>query len=219
MNILFIDLETTGQDASKHAIVQIAAEFHQNGQKVSSFSKNIKPGNTKDINLGALKYNKLTVKKIEAGDDASQVAREFADYVLTTTKNAKGAIYIGGHNVGFDLGFVEQLLKSEGITGLGELFSYTRLDTATIARFLNTIGVINSDKLRLEDLVVLLGIEYDKPKENTDVLDQVGKSYNDASYDVAITARVFYALQAHTKSKLTSAPTLSVPGGLFINRG
>ena len=43
MNILFIDTETTGKNPERNSIIQIAAEYHEDGKKISDFNAKLTP--------------------------------------------------------------------------------------------------------------------------------------------------------------------------------
>ena len=64
MNILFIDSETTGTDATKHTAIEISCRLDVNGQTVSRFTRRFFNPTNAAINLGALRVNKVPLKEL-----------------------------------------------------------------------------------------------------------------------------------------------------------
>lgn len=187
MNILFLDTETTGLDSGENAVIQIACEYHENGNLVKSFNKKFFSKNgEKRINLGALKVNKTSLSALHTAPPESIAVEEFVDFLLSL--NPKEQVVLCCENVVFDLGFVKELLKKYNIEGLDAIFSYRVLDTATIALFLKTAGVLKVEKLGLTNVAKSLGLE--EPSTT---------GFHDASYDTKIMAKVYYKMLELTK--------------------
>lgn len=187
MNILFLDTETTGLDSEENAVIQIAAEYHENGTLVKSFNKKFFSQNgEKRINLGALKVNKTSLSALHSAPSETVAVEEFVDFLLSL--NPKEQVFLCCENVVFDLGFIKELLKKYSIEGLDAIISYRVLDTATISLFLKEAGVLKVEKLGLTNVAKALNLE--EPSK-------VG--FHDASYDTKIMAKVYYRLLELTK--------------------
>lgn len=194
MDILFIDVETTGQDPRKHSIIQLAAEFYSNDKLVSSFNKFVE--HVGEINLGALKYNKFKIRDIRGlikkGVSEEEAAIDFVEFLLNL--KSEKPIIIGGHNCAFDLNFINEFLYRNNFEGLNNLVSYRVLDTSTIAGFLKETNFINLDKISLENLVNYFDC---KP----DVLNNISSEerFHDAAFDVKCTANLYFTLRNFLK--------------------
>lgn len=188
MNILFIDTETTGTDPKKHALLQIAAEFHKDGTCVEKFSENISQDYA-HIDLGALRVNGVSASQVSSyGNPARTVLVKFVDYLLMLNKRY-GSFVVCGHNVNFDIEFIKNALVNQGMDNVSALLPYRVLDTATIGLFLNSVGQINTDgKYSLLALLKALNVEVDKD------------SLHNAVTDVQVTAEVFYKMQQKLRS-------------------
>lgn len=186
MNILFLDVETTGLDPNKHSIIQIAAEYHVNGKLVTAFNKKFCTKDSTTIDLGALRVNNnnlSTIKKLrsQTTEDPEQMAvTDFVNFILSL--NNKEQIIIAGENVNFDINFINALFNKYNIEGFEAVFSHRVIDTATIALFLKDVGLLKIDKLGLSNVAKALGLTTDSSK------------LHDAEYDVQLTAQVYYAM-------------------------
>jgi DNA polymerase III epsilon subunit family exonuclease len=112
-----VDTETTGRDPKVADLIEIGAVRIRDGQIVDRFSTFVNPGRTI---FGAQMHG------IKDADVAgAPVAREAVQKFLEFAGNSP----LVGHNVGFDLGFLEQALGESGKFAAGSYF-----DTLVIAR-------------------------------------------------------------------------------------
>ena len=181
--ILFLDLECTGLDSSKHMITQIGAEYHVDGRKVDEFFIEMKamPTQTTAINLGALKITKTTLKgTMTEGQPEAEALIDFVDWLLTLDTDKMA---ICGHNVHFDIGFMKEVLARYNIEGWDEVVSYRVEDTCSLSRSMIRAGILQEGSVGLGKLANDLGIS-----------PPVGQHMHNAATDVRITARVYYKL-------------------------
>jgi DNA polymerase III epsilon subunit-like protein len=190
-NLLFIDLETTGTDPNSHSVIQIAAEFHQEGKPVKTFNRKLNPSGYK-VSLGALRVNKVKYSQLNSLGNTDTVVAEFVDFLLGL--NPKGQVTVVGHNVHFDMAFIKTLFTNHGIEDLNAVFSYRQLDTAAIAVFLQDVGILNIEKANLESLAK----HFNVVKSNTDFLET---NFHDAAFDTKTTVDVYNAMKEYVKSK------------------
>ena len=120
-----IDLETTGLNAHSDAIIELGAVKFQGGEVLERYQTFVNPG--RQIPSFIQQLTSITPAQIERAPTFQQVERQFAEFI--------GALPIVGHNVAFDVGF----LDSHGLT-LGNR-SYNTWDLASI--FLPTIPEYN----------------------------------------------------------------------------
>lgn len=181
--ILFIDLETTGTDQSKHMITQIAAEYHVDGRKVDEFYVEIKaqPDATTAISLEALKVTNQTLKEtLTVGTAEPEAVMSFVDWLLGLNTNR---MYICGHNVHFDIGFIKTVLQKYRLEKWDSIASYRMEDTCSLARTLRKCGILPEGNSSLGSLANELGISIPK-----------GEQLHNAATDVKVTAKVYYKL-------------------------
>ncbi len=94
-----VDLETTGLDAKKDAIIEIGAVRIQGDQVIDRFSTLINPG--RKIPLRIEQITGITDKDVANAPTLAEIAPELLAFV---DASVTGVI---AHNAGFDLGFLE----------------------------------------------------------------------------------------------------------------
>lgn len=183
MNILFLDLETTGLDENKHAVIEIACRLDVDGKKISSHNTKFYNPQT-NTDMAALKVNKARLAKLMSHKQEVAEVASFVDWVLDASDKVKGPIMLCGHNVPFDIKFLTALLAKYGVHGF-DLVAGGKdlLDTRIIAQGLILAGKLKVEgKFNLENLAKALGI------------DTSGMELHTASVDVELTAQVLYKL-------------------------
>jgi DNA polymerase III alpha subunit (gram-positive type) len=187
MNLLFLDIETTGLDPDLHRIIQVSAEFHSNGKLVEKFNERI-CHNLPNVDLGALKVNRIDYGRLHTyGKTEVTTITLFLDFLLNLNKQHKDIVLVG-NNVAFDVSFIKQTLKRLGITGLDSILPYRVIDTAGITRFLQSLdtepfkGLLGDKSQSLSVTAKALGLE-------------LPENLHDSAADVELTATVFYTFQ------------------------
>lgn len=120
LNFVALDIETTGLDSSRDEIIQIAAIRFVNGEQTEIFNKFIKP--RKDVP----KY----IQHLTHISSADLLSAPPIGLVLPDLVKFIGDSIIVGHNVAFDLGFIDENLIRTGKFPLAN----KRWDTAEIGR-------------------------------------------------------------------------------------
>lgn len=197
MNILFLDVETTGTDPTKHTVIEVALEFHQNGKRVSNWGKKFCPEGSYEIDIGALKVNNSMLGSFSSRGSEKLALEGFVDYLLGLPDES---IILCGHNISFDIAFVEAWLRKFNILGLKKnIIDYRVLDTATIATFLQSVGILEIKRMSLKNLAEELQVELPDYKKAT------CQGLHNAVVDVRVTADVFYKMQELIKIMKTVA--------------
>lgn len=127
---VFIDTETTGLDADRHELIQIAGIVVQiqNPSDVSTyqireeFEYKIRPEHIATADPKALKINRYDPSAW--GD-----AQSLTEVMPLVAQKTKGAVLVA-HNVAFDALFLDRAFKKAGV--VSEMH-YHRLDTISIA--------------------------------------------------------------------------------------
>jgi polyribonucleotide nucleotidyltransferase len=136
--LVVIDTETTGTDPKMSDLVEIAAVKIKGTKVVDSWSTFVDPGRP----IVGNQMHGITDKDVKG----ALSPRDAADKLLSFVGDA----LIVGHNVGFDLGFIEEA-KGEGF----RFQPGTYLDTLVIARE----GYPGAESYKLGDLARFFGIE------------------------------------------------------------
>lgn len=91
-----IDLETTGLNSERDAVIEIGAVKYRNGQPIEEFSTLVNPGRPIPYEITML--TGITDRDVITAPRFDQVANQLARFV--------GQSPVVGHSVGFDLGFL-----------------------------------------------------------------------------------------------------------------
>lgn len=182
MNILFIDVETTGLDPSKNVMLEIAARLDIDGKTVSRHNtKFFNPRSHTD--LGALKVNKTKIRDLLSMKPEEGEVLTFVDWLLDLQDKIKGPLYVCGQNVAFDINFLKGTLDKYQVSNIESLIGYKVLDTFGLALALVEVGKLKVEgSLNLGNIAKALGIDLSKVQLHT------GKD------DVEVTAAVLYGL-------------------------
>ena len=127
-NRLWIDTETTGLDPVKGEVIEIAIVTETvapdgGGTIIESWATKIAPERIEDASPKALEVNGYTPEAWAGAPTFAEVAPEIA------RRLASGSV-VCGHNVGFDVGFIEAAFAR---IGSGVRIPYHKLDTVTLA--------------------------------------------------------------------------------------
>lgn len=186
---LFVDVETTGVDPKTNSVIEIGAIAYQNGKQIGEeFEQSCRPYK-KEINLGALEVNRVGPYELFAPEDSQTMADDFVEFILTLPKAYRRSIIICGHNVNFDLEFIDDFLKFHNYMDFKEFVSYRTIDTFPIGQFLVDNNIVIADRANLASLSKALEVGYDEGKHHT------------ALYDAKLSAKVYFKMSDIVKEK------------------
>jgi len=136
--LVVLDVETTGTDPKMSDLIEVAAVKVKGTKIVDRLSTFVNPGRP----IIGNQMHGITDKDVKSAPSPKEAAEKLLDFVGDAT--------IVGHNVGFDLGFIEEA-KGDGFRF--QPGSY--LDTLVIARE----GYPGAESYKLPDLARFFGIE------------------------------------------------------------
>ncbi|MEX2184803.1 MAG: exonuclease domain-containing protein, partial [Chloroflexota bacterium] len=136
--LVVIDVETTGTDPKMSDLVEVAAVKVKGTKIVDRWSTFVNPGRP----IVGNQMHGITDKDVKGAPSPKEAAEQLLAFVGDAT--------IVGHNVGFDLGFIEEA-KGDGF----RFTPGTYLDTLVIARE----GYPGAESYKLGDLARFFGIE------------------------------------------------------------
>ena len=133
--VLWIDTETTGVNKSVASILEIAAVMEINGVEVDSFHSYVQPPPGRAIDEQALTICHISREDIESFTPEPIVAVRFLEWLnqFVDRYNKRDKIHIGGFNVEFDVGFLEELLVRNKEHFFGSYFYRDNIDLRAFA--------------------------------------------------------------------------------------
>lgn len=195
MKIFWVDTETSGTDPKRHGLIQIGYIVEIDYKKISGGNIFIDPTSYgKELDPAALEYNQITPEEIkELSMPINQVWQELHKilryYVDRYDRNDK--FVIGGHNVQFDIDFLQALWDHFGDKYFYSYFHIgTAIDTKKLASWWMWTGgfEINPVGTKIKDIADALGIEIE------------GKEH-DALYDITLTRQCALKMKEITQYK------------------
>ncbi|WP_308554702.1 PolC-type DNA polymerase III [uncultured Lactobacillus sp.] len=136
---VIFDVETTGLSSVYDTIIEIGAVKMKNGEVLERFDKFINPHHP--LSEQTINLTSITDEMVSAADDEAVVIKQFQDFY--------GDRPLCGHNVQFDVGFVNAALRRAGLSEITQPV----VDTLEVSRLLH-------------------------PEQNRHTLDSLAKKYN-----------------------------------------
>ncbi len=118
---IVLDVETTGLAPGRHRLIEVGAVLVRGGEVAASFQKLINPG--RSIPQFITKFTGISARMVARAPQASAVLPKLRDFI--------GERPVVGHNIGFDLGFLNYEADE---CGLSPAFPLAGVDTIALAR-------------------------------------------------------------------------------------
>jgi DNA polymerase III subunit epsilon len=147
--ILYLDVETTGLDATKHAVWQVAVIIEINGEVKERWNGFINPFSSKpdtELDDYAMKMNKLTREKLESYPNSKDVLVDFSKmlYKYKDKTDKYDKFTICGYNSNFDMKFIEAWYLANGANHLFSQVHYKDVDVFALVKVLQHLGKIDT---------------------------------------------------------------------------
>lgn len=165
--ILYFDTETTGTDCLRNEITQFAAIIEIDGKVVEEINWRCQPTRWDCVDADALRTTGITIEELKKQQPAEKM---FADvktllgkYIPKYSK-MPDRFYPAGHNVSFDLDFLNAFFKQHGNAedrqwGITSYQNWRALDSRVFSNFLAVNGHINLPDVKLSTLAKHFNIE------------------------------------------------------------
>jgi DNA polymerase III subunit epsilon len=161
MKVLWLDLETSGLDPVKNGIIQFAALIEIDGEIKEAVDLRMDPCG-KEITPEALEVQKTNLEEIKAYRPALEVRLDIKATLARHVDpyNKADKFIVGGFNVQFDIGFIEQLWKEAGDPYLRSFIGPLVVDPFRVQGFMEWAGACPIPTRRnLETLCNAWGVE------------------------------------------------------------
>lgn len=124
VKLCYIDTETTGLDAKRHGIIQLAAIMEIDGEEVSTFSEKMRPASSCSADPSALEISGNTVEMIKAYRPEAEVYRDFVEWLgrFVGKFDRLDKAFFCGYNSSFDVEFVRAFFDRNGDKYFGSWF-------------------------------------------------------------------------------------------------
>jgi DNA polymerase III alpha subunit (gram-positive type) len=134
VNILWVDVETTGLDKRRHGIIQIAGMVEVNGEIAESFNLPMNP--EAEFDPVSREIHGITPAQIARYPSRQETFDRFEAVLLRYVDVDDPATRLspGGYNVRFDLGFLDQWFRAMKEPGLAPYFRRERVDPSVMMK-------------------------------------------------------------------------------------
>lgn len=146
---IWLDLETSGLDSTKHQILTGCFLITEGKDIIATHEFKVKQQPWAIIDEKAMQINGINLEEHNKVADAEFIILDgIIDFLIKNEMyNIKSVLH--GHNVNFDVGFLNAMIKRYNAK---LYFHYHIMDTMMIARFLSETGFFSASSYRLEDL-------------------------------------------------------------------
>jgi len=184
--IFWMDTETTGLNAVKNDIIQLAYIIDIDGEIKLEKSIKFQPFNYATIETSALDVNHTTIEDLKSYQFPKQafniLLNDLSKFINKFDKKDK--FIIGGYNVNFDMNFLQNYFKKNNDKWFGCWFNYYKIDPLQLLYILDYKDIIKLPNYKLTSIAEYLNIELDA---------------HDALNDIRVTREVFYKLIKYVK--------------------
>lgn len=177
MKVLYFDTETTGTNSWKHEITQFAAIIEIDGVVKEEVNFKCQPTDWDAIEPNALKTTGIGIDQLKTFETPDQTMKKIRDlftkYIPKYTKMGD-KFYPAGHNVQFDLDFLNSFIKKHGNAdeqkwGATTYQNWRSLDSRVLANFLVAKGKLNPENIKLSTLCDHYKIDIDAHDALSDI--------------------------------------------------
>ena len=118
-SVICLDIESGGLNPAKNPITQIAYQAFEldNYKPILEFSTYVQPYANLELEDAAMKYTNITYAQLANGMDSKSVVKkmceDFANANTAKTHTKKPILL--GHNIGFDIGFIQYLFVMQKV--------------------------------------------------------------------------------------------------------
>lgn len=161
MKIIYYDTETSGLDPIQNDILTLAGIIEIDGEVKEEFYLEMQPFNYENISKEALEVNGLTLEQIKTFQTPQEAHKKllsiFSKYINKYNKLDK--LTAIGHNIGFDIRFLDSLFRKCGDKYFGSWIDYHYIDTMAILNLLKFKKAIQIENVKLVTAAKHFGVE------------------------------------------------------------
>ena len=212
MKVFWMDTETSGTDPKKHGLIQIGYIVEIDYKQISTGNIFIDPTEYgKELDPEALKYNGITPAEIKEKSTPIrevwlEINKMLGAYVDRYDRNDK--FVVGGHNVQFDIDFLQALWDYFGDKYFYSYFQIgTSIDTKKLASWWMWTGGFVTDpaSTKLMDIAIALDVE-------------MHGNEHDALFDITLTRDCALAMKERTIYRLRDIETSEMDLPAFLKK-
>lgn len=161
MNILWVDVETTGLDKHRNGIIQLAGMVEVDGDVDATFDLRMNP--EAEFDPTSQEIHGISEEQIAEYPSKEETFERFKSLLLRYVRPEDPAtrLYPGGYNVRFDLGFIDTWFRGQGEGGLSLYLQRERIDPSMMMKsFQDYLGKGRMPSWSLRSVATQMGLSY-----------------------------------------------------------
>jgi len=186
LKILWLDVETTGLDARRNDVIQIAGILDVNTIPGVEFNIFVQPFNYDNIEEEALRVNGRSIDELRHFLTPAQAHAELIDKLggFINKYDRSDKAFIGGQNPSFDRDFLKEFFNKNEDKFFGSWFDYHIVDLCALSLVFHIKGIVDLTdgtgkiSVKLSNVAHAFGLEQKEPHNALD--------------DIRLTRRIFY---------------------------
>lgn len=188
MKAIFIDIETSGLNARKNGILQLAGEICIDGVSRHYFDLNMRPPEHITYDEGALALTGITLDGIDSYRPEFEVFREFIALlgIYVDPFDPKDKFHFIGYNANFDATFIRELFLRNHNNFFGSYFWYPIIDVAVLAGHFLRAKRSELVNFKLTTVAKYLDLKFDP------------KNLHNAAEDIRLTKLIYEKITAYS---------------------
>jgi len=161
--IFWFDTETTGLNAKKQDIIQLAYLVDINGEIKEEGNFYIQPFDYKTIDNGALELSGIKIEDLKTYPKPQLIYSKLVNILdkYVDKYNRKDKFHSAGYNVRFDVDFLREFFFKNNNKYYGSYFDYHVLDPITFLYFMEYKGLIKLENYKLETVAKYFNINFE----------------------------------------------------------
>ena len=175
---LVIDTETGGLDPEKNSILSIAGVLWEPGKTIEPIFDFYVKEHFINVEEAALKVNKIDMNKVHTASEPYIVVKKIQNALNERLGSDRKPIQLVGHNVAFDIAFVERLYRHAGVEKeYNTDFRDRAMDSCSILEFLLLSGKAEGHRASADVLFRTAGVEIEEKERHTALGDAVATAH------------------------------------------
>lgn len=170
--ILWFDVETTGLNAVKNDIIELACIVEIDKKVIEKRVWHVRPFSFTDIEQEALDITGYTISELREFPKPQKVYKEFVSMLekYVDRFESRDKFTPGAYNANFDVEFLQQFFLKNDDIYLGSWIDWQSIDPLSMIRFLEFCGHrFQLENHKLVTLCARFGIELDPHKAMSDI--------------------------------------------------
>lgn len=171
MKVIYFDVETTGKDAVKNDIIQLAGIIEIDGEIKETFNLKMQPFDYENIVPEALEVNHTTLEELKGYQTPSEAYKSFVRLLgrYVNKFDSRDKFYPAGFNVRFDVDFLKEWFSKNGDVYYGSWFNYKLIDPLPVLHMMEYCGKISLMNYKLSTVCEHLNIAIDAHDALSDI--------------------------------------------------